>query len=270
MGAADGGGDGSTDVAGVRRAGVRRRHAPYNDALALLLAAAAHAPTHTSTVAAAQSPSADLRPLSQRLRPSTPLRPALAAVPLVATVGSSRPLARFASSSRGAARGDGAKARGRGGLRTAWRSSRSPRFPARSHFSVSSTRLIGGSRTSRTYGSCPSPFVEAYARAVAVAPLARLLALARVRSRRAVAVPAAAAAAAAAALADDAYGDACDRSTSLCAARATSSRPSLIVSISSPPLTRAAALASLLSLTLSRTRGCGERGDGGGGGGVGD
>ena len=72
-------------------------------------------------------------------------------------------------------------------MRTAWRSSRSPRLPARTHCSISATRLIGGSRTSRTsctYGSCPSPFVEAYARAVAVAPLARLLALVRGRGAR--------------------------------------------------------------------------------------
>ena len=78
----------------------RRVRIPWCVARALLTPwSISRQPTHTSTVAVAQSPSADLRPLSQRLRPSTPLRPALAAVPLVATVGSSRPLARFASSS---------------------------------------------------------------------------------------------------------------------------------------------------------------------------
>jgi len=175
--------------------------------------------TQTSAVAAAQS-SADLWALSQRLRPSTPLHPALAAVPLVTTVGSfasARALCFVPERRAGRRRGGGAFADGVALVALAALPGAFALFclvdaPDRRLAHVAHVAHVRLVPFACRRGVC------ARGRGGATCSPAR----SRARSRRAVAV-AAAVAAAAAAPADDARGGACDRSTSLCAARAMSS-----------------------------------------------
>ena len=186
----------------------------------MLLSGPAQALTQTSAVAAAQS-SADLWALSQRLRPSTPLHPALAAVPLVTTVGSfasARALCFVPERRAGRRRGGGAFADGVALVALATLTSADALF----YLGITPDRRLAHVAHVVYVRLVPFAFrrgVCARGRGGATRSPAR----SRARSsRRAVAV-AAAVAAAAAAPADDARGDACDRSTSLCAARAMSS-----------------------------------------------